>query len=510
MRTVSFKQNHIWLLGLILLIVFSIVSGVLVVTQRDIDRDEGFFLEAGRQIADGNLPYHDFMFTQMPLTALISWTSYLIWGNSILAVRFLMLFLLILTHILLYYYSLRRSNSIISSIVISFMSINSTIYLDWCTIVKTYSPSIFFSFSGWLCILIWIELNKGNGSKSKTLINNNSLLLLSGLLISAAVNTRLLMIPFAVIAVIIIFIKSKTGKRTINILFLAVGALISSLPFLFISILDWERTFFFVIGFHTRRNHHQELGGSTAFNDALKQFFTWPQNIILIILGLISFAYLFKKTSTNLKEFSIIKVEFILTLISVLMLFILNLIPNPVHFQYFTVLYPFLFIIALPGIHWGIHSKNTLVKYFIYCLFVIYCLFATPRIIEWSTTYISKQAYSSWNLKNVERVAELIDKVTDKKATVLSYWPGYAYESNRKVPKRWEMGVFGLAFLRYFSKNEAKNFHMPYNYNLPRIVESGEIQAIVCGIDAPKSDIIFLLNKNVMHFKIGQTLVFVL
>ncbi|MBN2381511.1 hypothetical protein JXQ70_01385 [bacterium] len=135
-------------------------------------------------------------------------------------------------------------------------------------------------------------------------------------------------------------------------------------------------------------------------------------------------------------------------------------------------------------------------------------LFTIPRITEWTQVARSSDWQSSYRLRNLDRVAEILHRQTEEGAVILSMWPGYAYEAHRNVLYRWEMGVFNQAFLPYFSQEEAKKYHMAYNYNLPEIVREHKVDAVVCGIDAPLIDRRYLRSVQLPRYIIGDTEIF--
>ena len=52
------------------IVILAVILGMVFILFRAVDADEGFYLSASAMVADGNRPYLDFFFPQMPFLTL--------------------------------------------------------------------------------------------------------------------------------------------------------------------------------------------------------------------------------------------------------------------------------------------------------------------------------------------------------------------------------------------------------------------------------------------------------
>ncbi|MFC1851546.1 hypothetical protein ACFL27_15225 [candidate division CSSED10-310 bacterium] len=504
------RSRHRLLPGLILLIFMALqlMMGTLFLTQRDIDRDEGFYMESAAQLNRGNLPYCDYMFSQMPLSPFLLWVGHYFLGHSLYYGRLLMLIMMTIAHGAIFLYVLAKTDDLKTAAALTFLSLMTVMFSDWCSVVKSYAPAVMFSLLGWIFLLLFID----DGHSKKNLF-----IFLAGLFLSAAVNIRLMMAPLGLIAVIVILLRCWQKSIYRWFLLFVIGAFTSCVPFFFVLFSDWKRTLYFILVWHMRRGGHEELGGWQSRYDSLVQFFTWPQNITLLAFMVFSLVLVLPWGSVHVQLKKSVpqkspgwRTGFSATFIGAIFLFFLNIIPNPVHFQYFTIVVPFLLLLAMPAVFWLVNHQKKLVRGGMVMLVIFYSYFNVLRIVEWSQAAVSPPPKSSWSLNNFDRVTALIQGLTHADAIILSAWPGYAYEAGRRVPKRWEMGIFGYALLPYYSPEEAEYYHMAYDYNLPAIVHNAEVDALIFGIDTLVADVNYLRGTGLPRYTVGDTDIFLL
>ena len=156
-RGTSISENKgitLWLRGIctILLILTFLLVGYYTITFAQLNSDEGWYLYAARQVYQGQRPYQDFAFTQMPLVPYIYGVGLLLW-KSIYAGR-LISFLIFCTSVILIY---QISKETFKPESFLWLLLIFTVYPDgfyFDTIVKTYALTFLFFV---LSFYIWIS-----------------------------------------------------------------------------------------------------------------------------------------------------------------------------------------------------------------------------------------------------------------------------------------------------------------------------------------------------------------
>ena len=156
-RGTSISENKgitLWLRGIctILLILTFLLVGYYTITFAQLNSDEGWYLYAARQVYQGQRPYQDFAFTQMPLVPYIYGVGLLLW-KSMYTGR-LISFLIFCTSLILIY---KISKETFKPESFLWLLLIFTVYPDgfyFDTIVKTYALTFLFFV---LSFYIWIS-----------------------------------------------------------------------------------------------------------------------------------------------------------------------------------------------------------------------------------------------------------------------------------------------------------------------------------------------------------------
>ncbi len=115
-----------------------LLSGYLYL--QHIDQDEGFYSTAARLVTQGQFPYLDFFYPQAPILPYIYGIAAIIFGQSLISLRFFSLVCGILTAIVWIPYLNREYSKVPSVAIFSLLLFITNPYLpSWIVLVKTYS-----------------------------------------------------------------------------------------------------------------------------------------------------------------------------------------------------------------------------------------------------------------------------------------------------------------------------------------------------------------------------------
>ena len=133
-------------------IIFLVILGaqilllLIFVFFRYIDADEGLYLMAAHQVWQGEFPYLDFFYVQMPLLpylySFISHSGF----NSLLGARVISMLLTLFLGFLLFSFSKKIERDTRISLFLFFLFSFNGLILSWNSVVKTYAFSNLFAF----------------------------------------------------------------------------------------------------------------------------------------------------------------------------------------------------------------------------------------------------------------------------------------------------------------------------------------------------------------------------
>ncbi|MEX2459297.1 MAG: hypothetical protein WD770_09970, partial [Actinomycetota bacterium] len=147
---------------------------------RLMDADEGFYAYAAKAVMHGQLPYRDFLYTQMPALPYVYGPFSAPWGFSWYAARFLSGALAVAVGVLLFRHIARRlGEPALGAVAVGLYALNG-LTLGWFTVVKTYSLST--------ALLLGAYLVAERDDSSRPYVR----WLLGGLLFGLAIDTRLI------------------------------------------------------------------------------------------------------------------------------------------------------------------------------------------------------------------------------------------------------------------------------------------------------------------------------
>lgn len=400
---------------------------------RLIDGDEGFYLYAARLIGEGQKPYIDFFFPQMPLTPYV----YAVWGyffgltwNS---ARLFGALVAVLTSALVFYHACsvtkRRDLGLLAVWLFSFASLS----LTWLVTAKTYGLSTFFLFLAYTLLTL------------QTVRFERLRFLAVGLALGLAVDTRLYLASVVPVFILATIYFRKSSGSFHGMCLVLLGVLLATFPNLWFVAQGFDQFLFNNLGFHLSRTRLDPewllynkievalrfLGGSLADGEC-EGFQT-----ILLLVPSMAIVLNFRKVDPRCIFASIL----LLVLIAV------SLAPSPTYFQYFVVTIPFLVINAVYCISF-VDFRTTKNRYIFFTLFI---LFAAPIPNEMWRYSVSGKGLAGfenpgqWSIQSVRTTSRRIDTAAHGDSFGLSWWPGYFVESKTKISPGFENHFARLA-----------------------------------------------------------------
>jgi len=418
---------------------------------RPIDGDEGFYTTAARLVWEGKTPYRDFFYQQAPLLPyLYSW----IWAirpHSLLAMRTLSAACGGLAVLLwgLGLISVRRLPPKIALATFAVVALN-PYWVSWNVVVKTYAVSNLLMTVAMLALYAAFESRRARW------------FYVAGLALGFCASVRSLYGPLIPVLGVWLLDRELRGKisnagnpaappgagpapslleRTTRTTALLGGAITGLLPMLFSFARD-PRAFIF----NNLEYHHLDAGylwaGNrfvTGYQSAGHAALVYFANIVVSLLGLHPYftaelalacagAVALRRARANAAA-GINNGELVFFQAASLMLIaygIVALIPFPPYDQYFDgPLVPFLIPFVAVGLRALWQSKRS----WAFALAPMVPFFFMAGIKTERSGVTSKP---EWRLESYRRVTEAVKANSVPGDVVLSFWPGYVFESDRR------------------------------------------------------------------------------
>jgi len=433
------------------LIVFFAIALLVSSQYRLIDGDEGFYSSAIQLVSTGQTPYIDFFFVQAPLYPYIYGIYYKIVGGGLLNLRYLSVIFSVLTLLIWAWYLIKQygPNSKVAFIAILVYLLNPYLYI-WSVVVKTYAISNF------LISLTFVLLYSAITSKKRMLY------FWAGITFAICCQTRILY-SFIGVAIFVWIILDNTHREALrakskNLLAYIGGVIIAVIPIIFTYSHHVNSFLFGNIGYHLLRR--EPIAGQAKISYIVK--FLWdiyilfPCLVIQTILALAGIGFLLVNRNSNTNTYL---THFLyLVIFSLLVFVITSLIPYPLYSQYFTApLMPFLFPLISHSIYIMVYRNSTIIRSFFIILFlcgaIALLLFIPKSPIFWNS---GKEV---WNLSSYYAVSKYIEENTSSDDVILSFWPGYVFESKRKHFPGMENN-FGLRISRKIMPQKVDDYHL--------------------------------------------------
>jgi len=457
-------RKHIWIFWIILILQFLLL--LTFVFFRLIDYDEGLYLSYAQLVKDGNLPYLDFFYPQMPYLpyayCMVSQCGF----TSLFLGRLISAFAGLLTSVIFFWFLYKFTAEVRLSLVLFFLYSFNGLTINWHSVVKTLVFSDFFALLSFCCFafyLVWKDDRK------------RLMIFLSGLLIGMAFNFRLIFFPILLVEGFLILALSteKNAKSKVSdLIFLFCGAIISSLLSIYLFFKNPSAFVFGNVGYHLIWGNQAIRMTLMGKLFTLSKFVFYPQNLIILIVTALGVVTLVQKIRRNQLETE--DRVIVAALVCGLVLIITCFLMSPTQFQYYEQALPYLLISTIPAWHkLGEKLKNK--KSQVIAIGAFYFLFILPFVVIFIFTARLKD--KPFELSTVKKVVEAIEKNSKPEDLILSAWPGYAVLSGRKTVIGLE--TWGGGVIPFLSSKQVTDFKLIDDPRVERLIQERKVSLIV-------------------------------
>ncbi len=427
---------------------------------RGIDPDEGYYPLAARLVAEGKVPYRDFSFPQGALMPYVYSWVWAIHPGSLVSMRFLSVALGTLAVFLwgVCLFSIKRLPPMIALATFLVILLN-PYWIAWHTVFKTSAAGDLLLSAAMVCFYLGFQTGRARWY------------ILAGAALGFCASARGLygpLIPFVLLWLVCLDRKESKPLFRRSLAYLA-GALCGVVPMVLSFAAD-PRAFIFN---NIQYRHLLDLWVSTTVGHTLllyrggvhylflRGFFV--MELLLAAMGALSFWKL-RKTNDGLTRQDYL--YFQLALLMMLVYCATSLIPLPMFAQYFDgPLLPFLVFFIAEGLRiifravgkWAVLFAVFIPVLCWHGLIAEVSEFASPRRLQ---------------LSSYREVAETVRANSGENAIVLSLWPGYVFESERRCFLGAE-NEFNYQVARRIDPRARTRFHLLSGAEIVRAISTG-------------------------------------
>ncbi len=455
----------------ILLIAIQVGMLVFFAYFRYADGDEGFYLSAAREVANGRLLYADFFYPQMPYLPYIYsalanhgfMTLYLSRMISVIAGIF--------TTVLLYLILLRLTDNRRAVAILLVLYVFSGLVLTWHSVAKTYAVTDFLMIAAMYLVIKF----RNSGNQVYPII--------CGLALAVAVNVRLVLAPLALVFLAAVAVSDR-GFRVRPAISYAVAFVAGSVPALWYFFADPERFYFDNLGFHLMRNPNTAFPGS--FFDRLYtagKLLINPQIIIVLAIAFVSFLVWRRRGALRARE--VLLSPGGLSAVVAVVLIIVYLLPNPIMQQYFVQALPFALLAAAPGLG-DLLSETDSKKSWLFgrktatALLAIYIMGSIPYFAVFVGA--TRDNYRYLTLGNLRKVCASLDPGNHD--PIIAELPLFSVLCNKQPVEGVEF--LGFQYPLPLKPAEMKHYHLILNDQLKDIIDTGQAAYYIVVNDPPE------------------------
>jgi len=374
--------------------------------------DEGFHLLAAQLIKAGKRPYLDFCFPQTPLNAYWNAGWMRIFGDSWRAIHAVAALLtagaiLLAAEFVLVRFPVlnRRLTAAIATALI--LGLN-TLIVQFGTVAQAYALCLFLMVAAFRIAILALDRERSLWSA------------LAGLLAGAAAGSSLLTAPVAPVLLLWILLYNRTGSRLRKFAAFLVGAVVAFLPVLWLFVEAPRPVLFNLIEYHL---FYRSVGWEDAVPHDLEVIASAVDSASALILGLLALAGLmFTMKSAQDRRW---RQELYLCGWLALALGLHISTAHPTFEMYFTLIVPFLGILAAVGFYEVSTRLATRSRPFwpVFALTVLLCVGLAKTLYDRRDDY-------TW--RDLEQVAGKVDQVTPRQALILA--DEHIYFLTRRAP----------------------------------------------------------------------------
>jgi hypothetical protein len=433
----SLRRKWLWLFVVACGVQAIILAAVAV--RRGVNADEGFYMVAGWRVLGGQRPYRDFFFPQMPYTPYVEAAMLMLTGPSLLAGRMISVAAGALCAGLLALAAARRSNSLPVGIAVALAYAGNALTLSYLPIAKPYA----IANLGLIGAFLLVAAPAAGVTR----------VFIAGVSAGFAVGVRL---PAIAAAVPLLWCCRHSRRQ---MLAFAGGALVASVPWLWMAALDPQGFWFCNVGFHALRREISGLGPIMAQKGlVLAKWVLLPQNLVLWLLALAGL-----RVGPG---------QAFPAMACALGLAAAYFLATPTYLEYMVQVVPFLLLAAVPALALGLSRRGLIVTGA--CLYLAGLLLARRAALEDTPRGVKAQL---WRLVTVQTVADYLHNQSAPGDRILSWWEGYPFLAQRA-------GFAGVGFwesnaAKKLSIDKRRRFHVLAREDIRHLVATRQPRLIV-------------------------------
>ena len=446
---------------------------------RLIDGDEAYFLYAARMVAAGHVPYRDFFFPQMPLTAYFwaplaalldspLWVSGRVLAAAVAwsgAVAFALCLV-------------RRVGGGWALLPAFLFYLLGDIGMDWSVTVKTMPLANALILFGW-CLAAPVFRPAARPGALLALF-------LSGLLMGAALLTRLTILPALLAVALGLAWPSRSTlpgalRPALRLLVWSAGAALA-LSFAFILWRMSPENFIFGNWGYHQLDQPASLAARILFNAgvAAEKLLTSPT--WLLALAALAWSALRPPRATPQPETPVLIVAF-------LGLAAAAVIPPRAFLQYFTLATPWLLLWAAPALAQAAAALARAPRRPLVACALTLALLVEPALALYRHWPLGNMAYRDpiWMGKEdirfglIRHINRRVDALAPAGSLVLTWWPGYALDTQLRLVPGLE-NHFGQHVAHFRDADLARRLKILPDQDLQAMIRRGEPDLIVLGL----------------------------
>ncbi len=425
------EKNSKRLAFIIVTLAFALYSAGLAyyAATRPIDADEGFYATAARLVWQGKTPYRDFFYQQAPLLPYLYGWMWAVHPRSLVAMRLISAacgsIAVLLWGVCLV--CLRRLPTNLALATFATVLLN-PYWISWNVVVKTYAVANLLMTIATICLY---------GALHSTRMR---WYFAAGLALGACTSVRALYGPVLIVVGLWLFYRERGKSNYPKTRTFLAGSICGLLPIIIGFVRDAHAFVFNNIRYHRLDagymlwngkfiRGYQSIRHTTLvyFTSMVRLLGAHPYFAISIVISLVGGVSLWKLRKNHEEPYD--ETDYLYFQIALLMLAtytVVTLILFPPYDQFFDgPLVPFLlpFIIEGLRITWRAGKKRTIAL-----ALVALILFA----VEIDAETAGQSQDPVWQVANYREVARLIEANSGPDEVVLSFWPGYIFESGRQ------------------------------------------------------------------------------
>jgi Dolichyl-phosphate-mannose-protein mannosyltransferase len=421
------------LVGTFVFLAVVYIAGLVHFAQvRPVDGDEGYYTTAARLVWEGRTPYRDFFYQQAPLLPyLYSWV-WAIHPRSLVSMRLLSA-AFGGTAILLWGFCLpfvKRLPAAVTVAVFAAILFN-PYWFSWNAVVKTYAAATLLVSGAMISSYVAVQSGRLRWYFS------------AGLALGIVTSLRSLYGPLILFVLVWIFCVNwrRSASRFSKSLSFLGGAICGLLPMIFSFLRDPSAFFFNNVQYHRLDAGYIWQNGSVivgygGLRNALFEYFVHvgvgllvfhPYFTLEVVLAIVGGVSLLRLRKSPDPLYSNEDYEYLqLTLVLLIAYTAAALIPFPPYEQYFDgPLVPFLIPFLAEGLR--VTFRAGMKRTFAVGLAALALFF-----VEIKTESAWNSMKPQWRVSSYRKVTEAVEANSSPDDVVLSFWPGYVFESGRK------------------------------------------------------------------------------